>query len=80
MEMTLTLRQAYFTMFEFLKARYQRVPNDELGLILSSCQLLPDVTPADPAMWSDWEDAVHDVLKAEGNSDGYRGADFEWKK
>ena len=75
-ESPLTYRQAYFVMFEFLRRHYERGPSDEIGGLLGSLSLLPDGSPADPAMWPDWEQAVAAVLTAEQLPAGYRQADL----
>ena len=72
----LSVRQAYFVMFEFLRQRYERGPTDEIGGLLGSLSLLPDGQSADAAMLTDFEEAVTAVLAAEANQDGYREADL----
>jgi hypothetical protein len=76
-EATLTPRQAYLVMFEFLRQRYERGPTDEIGGLLGDLSLLPDGGPADPALVGDFEQAVATVLAAEAVPDGYREADLK---
>jgi hypothetical protein len=73
---TLTVRQAYLAMFEFLRRHYERGPTDEIGGLLGSLSLLKDGQSADAAMLSDFEDAVAVVIAAEVNQGGYREADL----
>ena len=73
---TLTCRQAYLVMFEFLRRHYERGPTDEIGGLLGNLSLLTDGAPADPASRSDFEAAVVAVLAAEETRQGYRDADF----
>ena len=46
----MTEQQAYLAIYEFLEARYQRGPSDELGSLPGSLALLPNVSPVDAAM------------------------------
>ena len=57
----LTSREAYLAMFGFLEDLYQRTQSDELGALLGGMSLLEDGGTADPAIWSDWEDALENV-------------------
>ena len=52
-------------MFAFLDAWYKRVPSDELGSLLSYMSLLADGGTADPAVWSDWLEAVRKAISGE---------------
>ncbi len=45
-------------MVQFLEDRYQRLPSDALGGLLGELNLLPDGTPADPAVNADWDRAL----------------------
>jgi hypothetical protein len=45
-------------MFAFLEHRYDLSKSDDLGALLGSLSLLPDGTPGDPAVTSDWSTAV----------------------
>lgn len=49
-----SVKQAYLAMYSFLEELYSRYGFDQLGGLLGGMSLLPDGTPADPAMWSDW--------------------------
>lgn len=75
MDTRLTLKQAYMSMFEFLKAYYLRKGEpDELGVLLGGIQPLGHLlgrtdeedinrlSTADPASWYDWLEAVAAVL------------------
>jgi hypothetical protein len=73
---TLTVRQAYLAMFEFLRRHYERGPTDEIGGLLGSLSLLSDGKPADEAMLSDFETAVGAVLAVEASQEGYRAVDL----
>lgn len=50
----MTEHEAYLAMFAFLEKNYGRGPSDEVGALLGALSLLPDGTPADPAMAADW--------------------------
>ena len=60
-ETKLTTHEAYAAMFTYLLDLYERTQMDDLGGLLGSMSLLPDGTPADPAIWSDWLKAVQAV-------------------
>ena len=55
--MQLTQEQAYLAMYAFLDKQFLNGWT-ELGGILGSMSLLPDGSPADAALASDWQDAV----------------------
>jgi hypothetical protein len=76
-ETSLTVRQAYLVMFEFLRQHYERGPTDEIGGLLGGLSLLRDGEPADAAMLGDFERAVAAVIAAEAKQSGYREADLE---
>lgn len=58
--MTLSEREAYVAMFQFLDAYWERNGKpDELGSLLGSMALLEDGSPADSAMWEDWLEAIN---------------------
>jgi hypothetical protein len=61
----LSEREAYAAMFVFLDARYKRRPSDELGALPGSMSLLPDGRPTDPALWSDWIEAITKATSGE---------------
>jgi hypothetical protein len=65
-------------MFEFLRSHYERGPTDEIGSMLGDLSLFLDGKSADPAMTSDWNDAVARVMAAEA-SGGYVEAAFSVK-
>jgi hypothetical protein len=54
----LTPKQAYLAMFSFLEAHYRRSEADDIAALLGSMSMLPDGTPADPAIERDWLAAV----------------------
>lgn len=54
MEDTISVKQAYWAMYSFLEELYSEYEFDQLGGLLGSLSLLPDGSPADPAMWNDW--------------------------
>lgn len=61
---------AYKAMFEFLMQYARRTQSEDIQALLGDLSLLPDGTPADPAMYSDWVAAIATVDKAE-RSGGY---------
>lgn len=67
---SLTVRQAYLCMFEFLRRHHQRGPTDDIAGLLGGLALLEDGGSADPAQMNDWMIAVKNVLKAESEG-GY---------
>jgi hypothetical protein len=58
MDDTLTLKEAYAAMYEYLKQQQDLMASDELGGLLGGMSLLADGMPADPAVWADWMTAV----------------------
>jgi hypothetical protein len=64
----LNKQKAYEVMFDFLDSIYDATQNDSLGGILGSMRLLVDGRPADPAYWSDWEDAIGKTLLHESGN------------
>lgn len=54
----LTPEQAYLAMFAFLEQYYELTAADDVGALLGSMSLLPDGQPIDPAMSSEWQEAV----------------------
>lgn len=54
-------------MFRFLERYYELTGADDIGTLLGSMntKLFADGRPADPAIWEDWLDAVHEVSKAD---------------
>ncbi|WP_428659121.1 hypothetical protein [Reyranella sp.] len=59
---TMTDKQAYAAMYHFLDQYYQGTKSDDVGALLGAMSLLADGEPADPAINSDWEDAVEFAL------------------
>lgn len=58
----LTSLQALRVASTFLDDYYQKTLSDDLGSLLGDISLLSDDTTADPAAWSDWNDALEKVL------------------
>ncbi len=52
---------AYAAMYEFLVDYYKRTRADDIGVLLGGMSLLPDGSPVDSAIWSDW---INSVTKA----------------
>jgi hypothetical protein len=61
---TLTDQQAYAAMYYFLKQIWERTKSDDLGGILGDLSVLPDGTPADPAVPKDWNRAIEYALNS----------------
>lgn len=59
--------EAYSFMYAFLENRYKLTNSDELGSLLGSMALLPNGGTADPAIWSDWLEAINDVKAGKVN-------------
>lgn len=81
MESTVTLRQAYLIMFEFLQREWLRLDKpDALGALLGNLALwdLPNGkgVPMDAAVFPDWLGCANDVLEQECRGSGYAGADI----
>ena len=62
---TLSEQEAYAAMFAFLEYHYSLTKSDDLGALLGSMALLPDKSPADPAIWEEWLEAIEKA--ASGN-------------
>ncbi len=62
---SLTEKEAYLAMFSFLSEYYFRTESAGVGALLGDLSLLENGTPADPAAWQDWLEAVK---KAKANS------------
>ena len=60
--LNLTEQQAYLAMFAFLEAEYRLTSSDEIGALLGSMSLLPDGSPADPAVKEQWTEALATAL------------------
>ena len=65
----LTEIEAYSAMFAFLEMRYEMTTSDDLAGLLGSLSLLPDGSPADPAVWQDWIVAVDKAKAGRVDSD-----------
>jgi hypothetical protein len=63
----LTEKQAYLAMHKFLDDCFQRGWED-LGGLLGSMSLLPDGSPADPALAKGWAAAVEGAVAGEVNA------------
>ncbi|GAB1577046.1 hypothetical protein [Bordetella petrii] len=64
----LTIEQAYRAMFYFLLHEYEMTKSDEIGGMLSSLSWeiwAEGSGPADPAAWSDWQNAVKKALSTD---------------
>jgi len=55
---SLTVKEAYQAMYRFLDRWFRMTMNDEVAVLLSAMSTLSDGMTADPAIWSDWVDAV----------------------
>ena len=64
----LTEQQAYLAMFAFLEAQYRSTGSDELGVLLGSLALLPDGSPADASLKSEWHASVEAALAGHVNA------------
>jgi hypothetical protein len=62
----MTSGQAYAAMFHFLETAYLRTRSDDLGGLLGSMSILPDGSPADPAIIASWQAAVEFAVKGGG--------------
>ena len=61
MQIFLTQLQGYNAMFKLLDYYYYKeIKLDDLGCLLSSMCFVADGRTADPAIWGDWIDAIHD--------------------
>ena len=57
----LTVEEAYGAMYRYLQRHLERTGSKEIAELLGGMSLLEDGTPVDPAVWSDWLEAVQDV-------------------
>jgi hypothetical protein len=62
---SLSLQEAYLSMFEFIVELYRRTNSYDLGAILGDLSLLANGTTADPAAWNDWIKCVDKARKRE---------------
>lgn len=58
----LSEQQAYLAMFSFLEAEYRLSSSADIGILLGSMSLLPDGSPADPAVKKQWDEAIAAAL------------------
>ena len=58
----LTEHEAYLAMYAFLERQWKLRGSDDLAALLGDLSLLPDGSPADPAMKEDWASAVSDSV------------------
>ena len=65
----LTEQQAFLAMFFFLETEYRLAPTGEIGGLLGSLSLLPDGSPADPAVKEQWQKAVQAARNGEVNAE-----------
>jgi hypothetical protein len=76
MESTLTVKQAYLVMFEFLEREYKLDPSSDLGGLLGSLSLWETTSgtkePMDGAVFPQWLECAELIL----NADSYQGADI----
>ena len=66
-EEKMSIREAYLAMFEYLEKLYKRTSSEDLGGFLGSMELIDDDLPGDPAVWSDWLQAVQKAKKSTYN-------------
>jgi len=76
LEESLTVRQAYLAMFEYLRQYYERGQSDEIGAMLGALSLLSDGGSVDPATLDDFLHSVDVVLQEEGKG-GYSAISLE---
>lgn len=80
MESTVTLRQAYLVMFEFLEREWEHLDRPEvLGALLGNLALWGEPhgqgAPMDAAVFPEWLECAHCVLR-DGERGGYKNADI----
>jgi hypothetical protein len=62
MKQHLTVLEAYKAMHTFLDNYYSQMNQpEELGALLGDLRLLPDGSPVDPAVWTDWLEAIRKI-------------------
>ena len=64
----LTEQQAYLAMFALLEAQYRSTGSSDLGALLGSMALLPDGSPADAAIKSEWQASVEAAIAGRVNA------------
>lgn len=66
MQEKLTIMQAYKAMYQFINDYSARLGDpDALAAMLGDLRLYKDEQPVDPAMWSDWLEAIQKVMNKE---------------
>ena len=65
MDEQISVRQAYLAMYSFLEELYSKYEYDQFGALLGGMGSLPDGSPADPAIWLDWLEAVERARKGQ---------------
>jgi len=80
LETKLTLRDAYLTMFEYLRRYWESTGKpDEIGSMLGELSLWETQSgskePMDAAVFARWLSSARSVLEAQATSEGYRAAD-----
>jgi hypothetical protein len=81
LEDTITIRQAYLTMFEYLEREWELLGRPgELGALLGSLSLWETESgqkePMDAAVFPEWLDCAEKVLESESGNRKYTGADI----
>ena len=61
----LTKKEAYLAMYSFLEREYEMSKSGVIGSLLGNMSLRQDGGTADPAAWSDWEEAIDRVKAGE---------------
>jgi len=69
-ERRLTKLQAFNAMVKLAEGYYKETASDFMGGLLGSLLFLSDGVTADPAFWSEWDDAINKVLQNQ-NSEKY---------
>ena len=62
---SIPITTAYVAMYKFIQLYYNLSKPEQIGDLLSGMAFLSDGRPADPAMWSDWMDAVELAVKGD---------------
>jgi hypothetical protein len=62
-ENSVTVKQAYESMFVFLEKWFDQTQNDEIAVLLGSMSTLEDGYPIDQGIWADWIEAIESVQK-----------------
>ncbi|MGG6296932.1 hypothetical protein ACQ4M4_21260 [Leptolyngbya sp. AN02str] len=61
----LTEDQAFEAMVLFLEQFYERTKSDDVAVLLGQLIILEGGGTADPAVWHDWIECLHQVLNKE---------------